>query len=129
MSSNDHATDDLKRADAAWIEYPSDMSTSYWNSATQFSPAQMLGIPIGTSVSLENDLAYVESSDHKVFWGQTRGSTTGTTKTRPDSPADEMVFWGLQDQTIDWWMADLIAAQNVYYSRGIVEQEIFQPVD
>ena len=38
----------------------------------------MLGIPIGTSVSLENDLVHVESSDNKVFWGQTKGSTTGT---------------------------------------------------
>jgi len=27
---------------------------------------------------LENDLVHVESSDNKVFWGQTKGSTTGT---------------------------------------------------
>ena len=95
MNSNEHADADAKRADAKWIEYPSDMgkttytldiglnrlsflATTYWNSASQFSPAYLLGIPIGTSVTLEADLAHVESSDNKVFWGQTRGSTTGT---------------------------------------------------
>jgi len=127
MNSNEHADADAKRADAKWIEYPSDMATTYWNSASQFSPAYLLGIPIGTSVTLEADLAHVESSDNKVFWGQTRGSTTGAAKTRPGTPGDEMVYWGLQDQTIDWWMSDLIAAQNVYYSRGTVDQQVFNP--
>jgi len=127
MNSNDHASDDAKRADAKWIEYPSDMATTYWNSATQFSPAYLLGIPIGTSVTLADDLAHVQSSDNKVFWGQTRGATTGSSKTAPGTPGDEMVYWGLQDQTIDWWMSDLIAAQNVYYSRGTVDQEVFNP--
>lgn len=127
MNSNLHADDNAKRNDAKWIEYPSDMATTYWNSATQFSPASLLGIPIGTSVTIEADLAHVESSDNKVFWGQTMGATTGTSKTRPGTPGDEMVYWGLQDQTIDWWMSDLIAAQNVYYSRGTVDQEVFNP--
>ena len=52
---------------------------------------------------------------------------TGAAKTRPGTPGDEMVYWGLQDQTIDWWMSDLIAAQNVYYSRGTVDQQVFNP--
>ena len=88
----------------------------------------MLGIPIGTAVTLADDITYVASSDNKVFWGQDKGSTSGTgMKATPGTPSGEMVYWGLQDQTIDWWMSDLIAAQNVYYSRGTVDQQIFNP--
>ena len=104
----------------------------YWFDDTQLqTPAGVLaGIPTGAnSIDDQNftsDLDYVEDMSNRVFWGRSHGDEGNAKDRNENDYTSQMIFWGLQDQTLDWWNLDLLSLQSTYAERSGLSEEIFQ---
>lgn len=93
-----------------------------------------LGVPTWAKIHDSQDVAIVETQTNRYFWGDAYANTdAGKDSTDlSGSLADTMVYWGLQDQTRDWWASDLIAAQTSFFTKdtsddGVEDSEaVFQ---
>ena len=90
----------------------------------------MAGIPTGAnSIDDQNftsDLDYVEAMSNRVFWGRLHGDEGNAKDRNENDYTSQMIFWGLQDQTLDWWNLDLLSLQSTYAERSGLSEEIFQ---
>jgi hypothetical protein len=118
-------------ADGRWFGYA--FASSNWNSPS-FLNTMSLGVPTWAKIHDAQDVAIVEANTNRYFWGDAYANTdAGKDSTDLSGTlADTMVYWGLQDQTRDWWASDLIAAQNSFFTKdtsddGVEDSEaVFQ---
>ena len=63
---------------------------------------------------------------NRVFWGRSHGDSGNAKDRNENDYSSTMIFWGLQDQTLDWWNLDLLSLQSTYAERAGLSEEIFQ---
>jgi len=106
------------QSDGKWFGY--DFTSTNWHSPS-FQSSMSLGIPTWAKIQDSNDVAVVEDTSTRLFWGDAFANTdAGKDSTDLSGPlATTMVYWGLQDTDQTFWSLDLLTQQQTYFAADV----------
>lgn len=113
LSSINNNQQNLAEADGRWFGYQG-FTSQNWNSPS-FLNTMSLGVPTWAKIHDSEDVAIVQDSSNRYFWGDGFDNKDGGKNFNDitsGTPAETMVYWGIQDQTKDWWSMDLVTRQE-----------------